>query len=34
MNRRGLSCHTKVGNDYPLKRDGLKLFLEYGGKRI
>jgi hypothetical protein len=26
------SCHTKVGGDYPLKPDGLKLFKQYGGK--
>lgn len=26
------SCHSKIGGDYPLKKDGLKLFTEYGGK--
>ncbi|MBE7450770.1 MAG: hypothetical protein HS111_18330 [Kofleriaceae bacterium] len=26
------SCHTKVGGDYPLKPDGLKLFKEAGVK--
>ena len=28
------SCHSKVGGDYPLKPDGLKRFVEHGGKRI
>lgn len=26
------SCHTKVGGNYPLKKDALKMFKEYGGK--
>jgi L-lactate utilization protein LutC len=26
------SCHSKVGGDFPLKPDGLKLFKENGGK--
>ena len=26
------TCHSKVGADYPLKTDGLKLFKELGGK--
>ena len=26
------SCHSKVGGDYPLKTDGLKMFKDLGGK--
>jgi hypothetical protein len=26
------TCHSKVGGDYPLKPDGLKLYKELGGK--
>jgi hypothetical protein len=26
------SCHSKVGGDYPLKKDAWKLFGELGGK--
>jgi hypothetical protein len=26
------SCHSKVGGDYPLKKDAAKMFAEYGGK--
>ena len=25
------SCHSKVGGDYPLKKDALKRFKEFGG---
>ena len=25
------TCHSKVGGNYPLKADGLKLYKEYGG---
>jgi hypothetical protein len=28
------SCHTKVGGDYPLKPNGLKLFVEGGGELL
>lgn len=27
------SCHTKLAPGYPLKKDGLKMFVELGGKR-
>lgn len=26
------SCHSKVGGDYPLKPDGLKMFKDLGGQ--
>lgn len=25
------SCHSKVGGDYPLKKDGLKMYKDLGG---
>lgn len=26
------TCHSKVSGDYPLKKDGLKLYKDHGGK--
>jgi hypothetical protein len=28
------SCHTKVGGDYPLKKDALELFVSGGGELL
>jgi hypothetical protein len=28
------TCHSKVGGDYPLKADGLKLFVDNGGELL
>jgi hypothetical protein len=28
------TCHSKVGGDYPLKPDGLKLFADNGGELL
>jgi hypothetical protein len=28
------TCHTKVGGDYPLKKDGLQLFKDAGGELL
>jgi hypothetical protein len=28
------TCHTKVGGDYPLKKDALELFKSAGGELI